>query len=68
MVDSDEASPYVMTCLENLDDLEPVDMSEHHLIWFKKVSVAQSTCFKSGLFFTSCRVQVRTQVEMSVIC
>ena len=70
VVDSDETSPYVMTCLENLDDLEPVDMSDHHLIWFKKVSVAQSTfrlCFESVLFSASYRVQVRTQVEMSVI-
>ena len=43
VVDSDEASPYVMSCLQNMDDIEPVDMSDHHLIWFKKVSVAQST-------------------------
>ena len=67
VVECDEASPCVMCCLENLDDLEPVDMLDHHLIWFKKVSVAQRSfrlCFESVLFS---RVQVRTQIEMSVI-
>ena len=39
MVDSDDPSPHVMSCQEDMDDLEAVDMQSQHLVWFGKVSV-----------------------------
>ena len=38
VVDSDDPSPYVMCCLEDMDDLEAVDMQQQHLVWFGEVS------------------------------
>ena len=38
VVDSDDPSPYVMCCQENMDNLKPVDMQSQHLVWFGEVS------------------------------
>ena len=40
VVDSNDPSPHVMCCQENMDNLKPVDMQNKHLVWFGKVSVA----------------------------
>ena len=38
VVDSDDPSPHVMCCQEDMDDLEAVDMLNQHLVWFGEVS------------------------------
>ena len=38
VVDSDDPSPHVMCCQENMDNLKPVDMQSQHLVWFGEVS------------------------------
>ena len=38
VVDSDNPSPHVMCCQEDMDDLEAVDMLNQHLVWFGEVS------------------------------
>ena len=37
-VDNNETSPYVMGCLENMKNPQPVEMQNQHLVWFGKVS------------------------------
>ena len=39
MVTSDDPSPRVMCCRENMDNLEAVDMQSQHLVWFGEVSI-----------------------------
>ena len=38
-VDRNETSPYVMDCLENMKNPQPVEMHSQHLVWFGKVSL-----------------------------
>ena len=38
VVDSDDPSPYLMCCQEDMDDLEAMDMESQHLVWFGEVS------------------------------
>ena len=38
VVDSDDPSPHIMCCHENMDNLKPVDMQSQHLVWFGEVS------------------------------
>ena len=37
VVDDKEASPYLMDCLEDVDDPKTVQMESRHLVWFGKV-------------------------------
>ena len=37
VVDSDDPSPYLMCCQEDMDDLEAMDMESQHLVWFGEV-------------------------------
>ena len=39
VVDSDDPSPHVMCCQENMDNLEAEHMQSQHLVWFAEVSV-----------------------------
>ena len=38
IVDSEEASPYIMDCLKNPEEPEPIYMQNQHLVWYGKVS------------------------------
>ena len=38
MVDSDDPSPYLMCCQEDMDGPEAVVMESRHLVWFGEVS------------------------------
>ena len=38
VVDSDDPSPHVMCCQEDMDDLEAVDMQSQHIVWIGEVS------------------------------
>ena len=42
MVDSDNPSPHVMCCQEDMDDLEAVDMQSQQLVWFGEVSLCNA--------------------------
>ena len=45
VVDSDDPSPHVMHCQEDMDDFEAVDMQSQHLVWFGEVSIDNITIF-----------------------
>ena len=45
VVDSDDPSPHVMCCQEDMDDFEAVDMQSQHLVWFGEVSIDNITIF-----------------------
>ena len=53
VVDSEETSPHVMCCLENVDDLDPVDMQSQQLVWFGEVSqvLPLSACNQALLYY-----------------
>ena len=40
VVNSDDPSPHVMCCQENMDNLKPLDMQSQHLVWFGEPQVS----------------------------
>ena len=45
VVDSDDPSPHVMCCQEDMDDLDALDMQSQHLVWFGEVSCCDAVLF-----------------------
>ena len=46
VVDSDDASPHIMCCLENVHCPVPLDMQPQHLVWFGEVSSPLFACIQ----------------------